>query len=139
MIRTDSSNGKSVKELKKKQQKEEEEQLRQKCAALANEKYGEEEVKKMSNQHKGLFFLPVMNEEGEIEKLALLKPIDRHILSYASTKIEDEGLYEFLGAVMRECWIVGDKEIQDDDEYFIPAAGKIQKILDGKKAALLKR
>jgi len=48
-------------------------------------------------------------------------------------------LYAFLEAAMRECFIEGDKEILDDDEYFIPAANAFNKILEGKKASLLKR
>jgi len=113
--------------------------LLEKCNALANARYGEDEVKKMSNANKGIFFLPVMGDDDEIEKMALMKPIDRNILSYASTKITDEGLYAFLEAAMRECFIEGDREILDDDEYFIPAANSFNKILEGKKASLLKR
>jgi hypothetical protein len=76
---------------------------------------------------------------NNIEALALMKPITRHILSYASTKITDEGLYAFLEAAMNECFVEGDRCIIDDDEYFIPAANSFNKILEGKKASLLKR
>jgi len=48
-------------------------------------------------------------------------------------------LYVFLEACMRECWVEGDICIMDDDEYFIPAAMKFNKILEGKKASFLKR
>lgn len=137
MIRND--NGRSIKEIREKERKEKEEQLRKQCNTLAEKRYGKEAVVKMSNSHKGLWFLPILNDNDEIEKLALMKPIDRHILSFASTKINDEGLYAFLEAAMRECFIEGDKEILEDDEYFIPAANSFNKILDGKKASLLKR
>ena len=140
MVRTDENNGKSLKQLRKLEQQEKEAALREKCEALAAERYGADQVVKWSNSNKGLFFLPIMDEEEQnIEKLAILKPIDRHILSYASTKIEDEGLYNFLGAVLESCWIQGDEDIKSDDEYFIPACGKINKIIEGKKAALVKR
>lgn len=125
--------------MKARERKEEEVKLRAKCEALAFEKYGEDEVKKWSNASKGLWYMPVINEDGSIEKMAIMKPIDRHILSLASTKIEDEGLYIFLEACMRECWVEGDKEILDDDEYFIPAAQKFNKIMESKKVAFLKR
>lgn len=116
------------------------EKLKEKCSALANERFGEETMKKWSNEHKGLWFLPVCNNDtGEIEKLAIMKPITRTTLNYASTKITDEGLYSFLEACMRECWVDGDKDILEDDEYFIPAAGTFNKIIEGKTASLLKR
>jgi hypothetical protein len=139
MIQTDNNKG-TIKEIKERERKEEETQLREKCQALAYERYGEEQVVKWSNQNKGLWYLPVMDESGDnIEAIALMKPINRHILSYASTKISDEGLYAFLEQCMRECFIAGDDFIIDDDEYFIPAAMKFNAILEGKKAALLKR
>ncbi|GGH78148.1 hypothetical protein HNQ91_003939 [Filimonas zeae] len=139
MVRTDIGKGSSLKEIRERERKEKDSSLREKCALLANERYGEDAVKKWSNANKGLFFLPLLDEEENIDKLAVLKPIDRHILSFASTKISDEGLYLFLEACMRECWIEGDKEILEDDEYFIPAANSLNKLIEGKKAVLLKR
>ncbi|MBO9200580.1 MULTISPECIES: hypothetical protein [Niastella] len=139
MIQTDNNKG-TVKEIRDRERKEEEARLRELCQQLAYERYGEDQVIKWSNQHKGLWYLPVMDESGEnIEAIALMKPITRNILSYASTKISDEGLYAFLEQCMRECFITGDNSILDDDDYFIPAAMKFNAILEGKKAALLKR
>lgn len=139
MIQNDTTNGQSLKAIKAKESQEQEAQLRAKCEQLAKEKYGEEQVVKWSNANKGLFFLPILDSEDAIEKLAILKPINRNILSYASTKLADEGLYSFLEVILKELWIEGDREIIDEDEYFIPAANKLNKILDSKKAALLKR
>jgi hypothetical protein len=140
MIQTDNNKGSSIKEIRERELKDYETRLREKCQALAYERYGEDQVIKWSNLNKGLWYLPVMDETGEnIEAIALMKPINRHILSYASTKITDEGLYAFLEQCMRECFIAGDTSIMDDDEYFIPAAMKFNAILEGKKAALLKR
>ena len=139
MIQTDNNKG-SIKEIRERERKEQETRLREQCQALSYERYGEDQVIKWSNQHKGLWYLPVMDESGDnIEAIALMKPITRHILSYASTKISDEGLYAFLEQCMRECFISGDQSILDDDDYFIPAAMKFNAILEGKKAALLKR
>jgi hypothetical protein len=140
MIKTDKHAGASLKDIRAKEKAAQEETLRAKCAAIANERFGEDQLKKWSNEHKGLWFLPVMDETGEkIEMLGIMQPINRHILSYASTKITDEGLYAFLESCMRECWVDGDSAILDDDDYFIPAAMKFNSILEGKKAALLKR
>ena len=140
MIKTD-ANKNSLKEIRKREKEELEIKLRSECEAIAIERYGEDAIKKLSNTHKGLWYLSVEDEDGAIEALAIMKPIDRHILSYASTKIEGEGLYAFLEACMNECMLDGfcDKKIVDDDEYFIPAANTFNKILEGKKATLLKR
>ena len=140
MITTESKKGASVKEIRERERKEKEQKLHAMCSKLANERFGEEQLKKWSVEHKGLWFLPVMDESGEnIEAMVIMRPITRSILSYASTKIQDEGLYEFLEAAMRECFVDGDARILDEDEYFIPAANQFNKILEGKKAALLKR
>jgi hypothetical protein len=140
MITTEAKKGASIKEIRKRDTERKEKELREKCEALAVERFTKVQMGKWSNENKGLWFLPVMDETGEnIEALAIMRPITRSILSYASTKIEEEGLYEFLEAAMRECFIEGDKKILDEDDYFIPAAGKFNKILEGKKAALLKR
>lgn len=140
MIVTEAKKGASIKEIRKREQEQKEKELRDKCTALANERYTEKKMKEWSVQNKGLWFLPILDEEGKnIEALAILRPITRSILSYASTKIQDEGLYEFLEAAMRECWIEGDVKILEEDDYFIPASQQFNKILEGKKAALLKR
>lgn len=140
MIKTDEKKGASVKEIRERERIEKEKKLRDECEKIAIEKHGEAQIKKWSNEHKGLWFLPTLDASGEkIEYLAIMRPITRQILSYASTKIQDEGLYEFLEAAMRECFVAGDKVILDEDEYFIPAANQFNKILEGKKAALLKR
>jgi len=68
-----------------------------------------------------------------------MKPVDRAILSYAVSKMEDGGLYDYLGACMNECFLDGDRDILDDDNYFIPAANSFNKMLEGKKVNLLKR
>ena len=113
---------------------------RAECEAFAIERFGEQRIKELSNANKGLWYLPVYDEEGEsIERLALMKPIDRNILSYASTKISDEGLYAFLESCMAECFVEGDRDIIDDDKYFLPASTAFNKILEGRKAAMLKR
>src|SRR5437868_5927598 len=100
------SNRETLKEIRARERKEAEAILKEKCEAYAVAKYGEDTIKGWSNKNKGLWYLPVLSEDGEtIEKLAIMKPIDRHILSHASTKIEDEGLYLLLEACMRECLV----------------------------------
>jgi hypothetical protein len=141
MIQTN-ANKNSLKQIRKKEAEEKDAKIKTMCEAFAIEKFGETTIKELSNKWKGIWYLPILDDEEEnIEKLAILKPIDRNILSYASQKMSDEGLYAFLEAAMRECILPdhSDMEILDDDDYFIPASQSFNKILDGKKAYLLKR
>lgn len=152
MIKTDATAVKPIKAIREREKKEKEESLRKMCETLAKEKFGETELVKMSNENRGLWYLPILNDaEDTIETMLLMRPINRHILSFATTKIQDEGLYTFLEQCMRECFVAsvepdgatnleGDKSaIIEDDEYFIPASNKFNGIIEGKKAALLKR
>ncbi len=141
MIQTD-ANKNSLKEIRERERKEKDDIIRKKCEALAIQRLGDEDkLKQLSNKHKGLWYLPAIDDNENIEKLLILKPIDRNILSYASTKIQDEGLYSFLEAAMTECILAdhSDMIMLTDDDYFIPAANSFNKILEGKKTALLKR
>lgn len=134
------NNNDSLKQIRAREKQKLDDELRERCKQMADDRFGAEEMKKLSNQHKGLWFLPVChNETGEIEKLAIMKPITRQVLDYASTKITSDGLYSFLEACMRECWVCGDEDILADDEYFIPASNSFNKIIEGKTASLLKR
>ena len=124
MIQTDSSRGASLKEIREREKKQADDALKAKCEALATERYSIEKIEEWNRINNGLWYLPIIGADGEIEALALMRPISRHALSYAS---------------MNECFIEGDRKIIDDDEYFIPAANSFNKILEGKKSALLKR
>lgn len=130
----------NFKSIRERERKQKEAEIRTKCETHAIKNFGgEDTIVKLSNKHKGLFYLPIFDEDGEIEKMGIFKPIDKEILNYASTKIESDGLYTFLEVCMRECWLDGDAEILDDKDYFLPAANQFNKIIDGKKAALVKR
>jgi hypothetical protein len=140
MFATDTSNSKrSLKEIRNEEAKKKEQELRDQCEKFAFERFGEDQVKQWSNKYKGLWYLPVFAEDGTtIDKFAVMKPIDRYILSHASTKIEDEGLYIFLEAAMRECFVDGD-DIFEDEEIFLACAQKFNKIIETRKVAFLKR
>jgi hypothetical protein len=136
MIKNDTAGAGNLKAIREREQATIAAELVAKAEEIARERYGVklDDWKKL---HKAVWFL-VIDNEGVIEKMAVMKPINRHILSYASTKLEDDGLYSFLEQCMRECWIDGDDELLEDDEYFIPAAMKFNKMLEGKKAAFVK-
>lgn len=132
----------SVKQLKEKDKAAKEVVLREMCEKFAVDKYTENVIKTLREKHKGIWYLPILSEDEDgnefIEKMAIMKPITRSILSYADAKLSDGGLYDYLEFCMRECMVEGDEEIIEDDECFIPAANKFNAILDGKKAALIK-
>ena len=130
---------KTLKELKKEEALKAEAKLKKACESLVVERYGEEQVNQWEKEYKGLWYLPITEEDGTILAIGIMKPITRSVLSYASTKISEEGLYEFLEAAMRACWIEGDEAILDDDAYFIPASQTFNKMMEGYNAALVKR
>jgi len=129
----------SVKDIREREKAYREIKIKEQCEKIAFERYGQNVVIQWSNENKGLWYLPVLDDQENVQYIAILKPIDRGILSYASTKIEDEGLYAFLEQCMRECWVAGDDCILEEEEYFIPSAMKFNAILEGRKVMLLKR
>ncbi|AYD48202.1 hypothetical protein [Arachidicoccus soli] len=140
MFTTDTTHGKTVKEIRAAEKAKKEAVLLQECEQLVTDKFGADKLAQWQKEYGDLFYLPVLDEtETNIEAIAIMKPITRHILSYASTKMADGGLYDFLEAAMRECFIDGDNKILEDDEYFIPAANSFNKIIDQKKSNFLKR
>lgn len=141
MIKTNEKKYDSIKEIRERERLEKEAKIKEQCEAIAQERYGPQAMAGWSNEHKGLWFLPIMNAEDQdkVEFLLVLKPINRGILSYATTKIADEGLYSFLEQCMRECKVAGDDCVLDDDEFFLPAANKFNAIIEGRKAAMIKR
>ena len=136
MIRTN-TNG-SLKEMRERKRLEEEAVQLAQAEAAAVEKYGAEKVAEWRKQYGAVWFMTFLADGGKIEKLAVFRPIDRQVLSFAASKMEDDGLYGFLEQGMRECWLDGDEEILEDDNYFIPAAQKFNKIIEGKQVAFLK-
>lgn len=138
------ANKESLKQIKAREKKEQDDKIREMCELLAIQRLGEggeNRIKELSNQYKGLWYLPALNEDGTVEKMLVFKPIDRHALSYASTKITDEGLYAFLEAAMNECLVkeLSDVDMMVEDDYFIPAANTFNKIIEGRKTTLVKR
>lgn len=141
MIQEKATGYESLKQIREREKKEVEAKQRKQCEAFATEKYGEQLVQ-WSNANGGVWYMPTFDEAGEITHLAIMKPVNRHILSHASTKLEDDGLYTFLEVCMRECLLNDDDcglYIVDNEEAFISGSMKFNKMLEGKKVAFLKR
>lgn len=126
----------SLKQMREKEAAKKDAELKVKAEELARQRYGGK-LDEWRKTFRNVWFL-IVDQDGEIDKMAVMKPINRHILSFASSKIEDAGLYSFLEACMRETWLEGDEELLEDDAYFIPASMQFNKMIEGKKATFVK-
>lgn len=124
------------------QQLEEERQqaeIKTKCEAWAHKRFGKEQIVKWSNEHKGLWYVPIIHDgEDEIDKCAIFRRPNRTEMDYAGTKLAD-GFNLYITTLMRQCFIDGDMELIDDDEYYFAASAAFNQIVQVKKAFLLKR
>lgn len=99
-----------------------------KCCTLANERFSEEEFNKIKQANKGLYFLPIRNSDGEIQKMALMKPMVPSVFRICQIA--------FIKAAMRECFVGGDKEVFEDDDYFTQAEAIFMEALEGRAGEL---
>jgi hypothetical protein len=80
---------------------------------------------------------------GEVYKLAcddkacIVKLADRKTLSFASASGTKDPM-KFNEMILRGCWLGGDKEILENDNYFISVGQKIAELVQFKKATLEK-
>ncbi len=130
----------SLKELEAKAAQEEELRVKELAEKEAVKRYTAEQLKKWQSENDGIWFLPFLTEDGKsIDKMLVLKSVDRNVLSFAMTKMEDEGMYGFLESAMREHTLDGDAEIFEDEDLFLGASKVFQKAMEGRKAFMLKR
>jgi hypothetical protein len=82
-------------------------------------------------------------KHGEVFKLAcedkacIVKVADRKTLSFASASGTKDPM-RFNELILKGCWLGGDKEIMEDDKYFISVAQKIAELVQFKTATLEK-
>lgn len=73
------------------------------------------------------------------DKKAVLHRPSRKDLSFASAGSgQGSDAFKFSEILMRQCWIDGDREIQEDDTYFLGAVPVLQAITEVKKAEIKK-
>lgn len=113
------------KRLQEQSIKKEDQSFLDKCNSLANEMFGEELFGKMKQDNKGLHFLPLKTDTGEIKKMALMK--------FADPRIDKLCQLAYIRTAMRECFVAGDKDVFEDDDCFAKVADAWVKILEGKK------
>jgi hypothetical protein len=83
MIKTN-ANKNSLKEIREREKAEKDKGYRDQCETILTTRIGGDSsrIAELSNKNKGLWYLPALDEEGNVEKMMVLKPIDRNILSY---------------------------------------------------------
>lgn len=70
------------------------------------------------------------------DKTAYVRKPDRAMLSMAATLGKDPVKYSEV--MLNNCWLDGDKEIKEVDEYFFAAAAQMASIIQIKEATLKK-
>lgn len=71
------------------------------------------------------------------DKACIVKLADRKTLSFASAGGTKDPM-KFNELILRGCWLGGDKEILENDKYFISVGQKIAELVQFKKATLEK-
>lgn len=97
--------------------------------------FTDEQLKRWKDKYgdDGIFEVTV-----EDKKAVLHKP-SRKDLSFASAGSgQGSDAIKFSEILMRQCWIDGDMEIQEDDNYFLGAVPVLQAVSEVKKAEIKK-
>jgi hypothetical protein len=90
-----------------------------------------EQIADLKAKHGDLFLITVE------DKAAIFKRPTRKALSYAAKAGEKDPL-AFNEVIMRDTFIEGDKELMEDDGYFLGAANQIAEIVSVKTSSLEK-
>lgn len=72
-------------------------------------------------------------------KKAIMHKPSRTDLSYAiAGSSQGADTVKFVELLMRQCWIDGDREILEDDDYFLAAMPVVQRLAEVKEAEIKK-
>lgn len=106
------------------------------------------ELKKKHNQ-RDVYVLRVIDTpaifspDGKIDpvppvvKLAYLKPVTRQTMAAAGA-VAGNDPYKYSAIIMRDCWLDGDMEIQENDTLFLNAMRQLDALLEWKEAEIKK-
>lgn len=89
------------------------------------------EIESFKKEYGSIFLIEV-----EDKKCYLHQP-SRVILDAASAA-SVKANSKFNEVIMRSCWLAGDKEILEKDEYFLAASTKLSDVIEFKEATLKK-
>ncbi len=97
--------------------------------------YTEDQIRKWKEKH---------GEDGVFEvtvgdKRAVLHKPSRKDISYATAGSgQGTDAMKFSEILMRQCWVDGDSEILDNDDYFLGAVPVLQAVTEVRKAEIKK-
>lgn len=90
-----------------------------------------EQIEAWKVQHGGVFQITVEDKTGYLRK------VDRKTLSFASTLATKDPL-KFNEVILGNCWLGGDEELKNDDDYFLAVSGVLSEIISSKEADIKK-
>ncbi|MCX8018935.1 MAG: hypothetical protein N2747_00405 [Chitinophagaceae bacterium] len=91
----------------------------------------EQQITEWKKQHGAVFEIKVE------DKTAYFKKPSRKTLMYASTVLQNNPL-RFNEILMQECFLGGDRELIENDDYFLSASSCLADIIEIKTAELKK-
>lgn len=117
-------------------------------AAAKLEKKIAAKVAQLKKLHKNVYVLQVTESAGipatedtpytpPVVRVAYLKPVTRQALAMA-TALADRDPYKYNAIILRECWLDGDMEIQEDDSLFLNAMRQLDQLVEFKEAEIKK-
>lgn len=92
-------------------------------------KYTKEQLAAWKKKHGELFEITVG------DKSCVLRKPNRKDLSYVSVASDNVKMCEVL---MKQLWVDGDPEMQEDDNYFLAAMSQMEEVLKVKEAKIKK-
>lgn len=99
--------------------------------ALAVEKFGQEKIDALTKKHGQLSVIIVE------DKMGLFKKPDRKVISSASAVAATDPI-EYVAIIAENCFVEGDKELLQEDDYFLGIVPVINQLVETKTASLLK-
>ena len=90
-----------------------------------------EQIKEWKKKHGDVFRIVVE------DKACYLRKPDRKVLSFAAAAGKSDPM-KVGEAILKNCWLDGDMEIQNEDSYFLGASGKLDQMVEVKEAELEK-
>lgn len=89
-----------------------------------------ERIAELKAEHGDLFLITVE------DKAAIFKSPSRKTLSYANGVNKD--IIKFNETILNNCFVEGDRELIDDDRYFLAAGAKAVELIEIKESEIAK-
>lgn len=97
-------------------------------------KFTDEKLKEWKEKHGDRLFMIKVED-----KLAVVRKPGRKDLSFATAgSSQGKDALKFAEILLKQCWIDGDQEIMEDDDYFLGAVPTLEALAENKKAEIKK-